>query len=197
MKTDILLEAEAKLQQEAKTLLQNKSLWEPFLTKGKIIPCGSFDLGLLVYGDLDVYFEPHDPREVTATFAAAMEQAGKMDEIQTIRFERDLYKREPKALQGLYLQFKFDNGIRVWQIDIWSVDKAQQDAFLKEHEARKEKLKPQTRELILKLKRELMADKGKAPSFCSFHVYKAVLEEGLTELEDIKTYLVKQGIKLF
>lgn len=197
MKTDVLLETEAKLQQEAKAILQNKVLWEPFLAKGKIIPCGSFDLGLLVYGDLDVYFEPNDPREVTTIFAAAMERAGTMAEIQTIRFERDLYKREPKAPQGLYLQFKFDNGIHVWQIDIWSVDKAQQDAFLKEHEARKAKLTPQMRELILKLKRELMADKGKTPSFCSFYVYKAVFEEGLTELEDIKTYLVKQGIKLF
>lgn len=197
MKTDILLEAEAKLQQEAKAILQNKALWEPFLTKGKIIPCGSFDLELLVYGDLDVYFESHGPREVTATFAAAMERAGTMDEIQSIRFERDLYKREPKAPQGLYLQLKFDNGVRVWQIDIWSIGKNQQDAVFKEHEARKAKLTPQTRELILKLKRELMADKGKTPSFCSFYVYKAVLEEGITELEDIKDYLVKQGIKLF
>lgn len=196
MNPHLLLQTEQELQKEAKVILQNKTLWEPFWKKGKIIPCGSYDLGLLVYGDLDVYFESNDPGEEGA-FAESMQRAALCKQVKTIRFERDFHLREPKVPKGLYLQFKFDNGVRVWQIDIWSVGKTQQEAVLKEHEARKAKLTPQMRELILTFKHALMQDKGKTPSFAGFYVYQAVLEEGLKDIDEIKAYLVKHGIKLF
>ncbi len=123
-------------------ILKNESVWKPFTDHGIIHPVGSYALGLLVYGDLDVYYEPTNPKNLIEIVANGLHTAT--------------------------------------------------------HEnAMKSKLTPQNRELILKVKHHVMGSMGKTPSFCSFNIYKAILEEGLEDLNEIKDYLRSQGIQLF
>ena len=124
-----------ELQIEADAILNDESLWKPFTDHGIIHPVGSFALGLLVYGDLDVYYEPTNPKNLIEIVANGLHTATQKNAIKTIRFERELYKKAPKVPPGIYLQYKLEvKSGRIWQIDIWSVDKDYQDRFLQEVE---------------------------------------------------------------
>ena len=50
-----------QLRQEADALLNNDLLWQPFSSTGIIHLAGSTYLDLLVFPDLDVYYETKNP----------------------------------------------------------------------------------------------------------------------------------------
>jgi hypothetical protein len=187
-----------ELQEEAKDILDNAKLLLPFNDNGTTHIVGSYDLGLLVYGDLDIYYEPSSSVNVIDIFTASIEIAMQSKDIITMRFERELFKKEPKCPPGMYLQFKLRvMSRRIWQIDIWAPTKEYLDDFFIRFSSLKSKLTPQNKELILKIKHELTGPENKTPRYFSYFLYKAILEENLTDLNEIKDYLTGQGIELF
>jgi hypothetical protein len=50
------------------------------------------------------------------------------------------------------------------------------------------------RKLILDVKHSLINAEGRTPFLSGYHIYRAVLFEGLTEREEIVAYLREQGI---
>ncbi|MHA1558358.1 MAG: hypothetical protein ACTSXG_00910 [Alphaproteobacteria bacterium] len=186
-----------QLHEDATNILHDKNLWEVFENYGKIYKAGSFFLDLLVYPDLDVYFEVPKHFNVLDVFAEISKSLVNHQNVKSIRLEKELYKINPIVPKGVYLQLKFrTNEDIMWKIDIWSLDKKCQNKILGELNLLKSKIDFSKRELILKIKNMLKRKDGCTPSFSSYHVYKAVLNEELTNIEDIKSYIKGRGVKI-
>ena len=87
-----------QLQDEASILLENSALWRSFADHGKIHVAGSTYLDLLIFPDLDVYFEVMDVVNILDVFSDAARELIGMDEVTSIEFEKDLHKRCPEQV---------------------------------------------------------------------------------------------------
>lgn len=185
-----------ELQKEAKDLLDNKSLWSPFISNGKIHVTGSAYLDLLVFPDLDVYFEIFDPKlNVIEIFAEAAKHLINMNEVSRLDITKDTqYKYSDQVPEGIFFQYRFNNKKHVWKIDIWLfADKKVMNEKLLESQKFKEKITKDQRKLILLTKHKLAKPFGRTPCFSSYLVYKAVLEEGFNDVDQIIDYIRNQG----
>ncbi|MFW9895576.1 MAG: hypothetical protein ACFFD7_07220 [Candidatus Thorarchaeota archaeon] len=54
----------------------------------------------------------------------------------------------------------------------------------------------ETRKLILEYKYSVLTDEGRTPMFSGIFIYRAILNEGMTDYHEITNYLKKNGIKL-
>ncbi len=194
MQTDVI-ELADQLQKEAKILLNEKQLWHTFLQNGKIHIAGSTYLDLLVFPDLDVYFETTDTINILNIFSDTARNLIIIDKVRSIEFEKDLYKRYPKQVpEGLFLQYRIDNGSRLWKIDIWAIkNKNILNTKMKESADFKNRMTPDQRKLILQAKYKLMFPFGRTPIGSSYLVYRAVLEKGLNTVDKILSFIKEQG----
>jgi hypothetical protein len=190
-----VLQLSAQLQKEACSLLKNKALWQAFTKKGKIHSAGSTYLDLLIFPDLDIYFETIETSNILKIFAQAVKNLIVMNEVTSIEFEKELHIRYPKRVpEGLFLQYRINNGNRLWKVDIWAVkDQNILNEKLKESAGFKARMTPDQRKLILEAKYKLMLPFGRTPMGSSYLVYKAVLEKGLITVDEIIAYVRDQG----
>lgn len=144
----------------------------------------------MMYPDVDLYLPASSPEEM-------MKVAGKLalhDCVKEIVFQ----KGGPAELaDGLYLKPVIRLGAweRNWKIDIWSVpaDVAQKkQAELTDLKAR---MSPDQKQLILAYKFSILTD-GRTPMFSGIHIYRAVVNLGLTDFSEINSYLRENGISL-
>jgi len=183
-----------ELQKEAKDLLNNKSLWKPFTPHGTIHVVGSTYLDLLVFPDLDVYYEISDSSNVIDVFSEAARYIIGMDNVTSLEIEKELYKRYPGVPEGIVFQYRINNGKRLWKVDIWAIaDKKVFEEKIQESKKFKVQITKKKRKLILLAKHELSKPFGRTPVGSSYLVYKAVLEEGLSSVDQIITYIRNQG----
>lgn len=183
------------LKREALEILSNQELWTPFLSRGKIHLTGSSFLDVLVYPDLDLYFEANDSSEVLPAFAEAAQRNVHMEAVRTIEFQKDLHLRYPALCPvGTFMQLRYDNGNQLWKIDIWAMKSpAKLKKKLDESSHFKKLMTPEKREIILSVKHRLAAPFGRTPVGSSYLVYVAVLKKGLTDLNEIMEYIRSQG----
>ena len=182
------------LQQEAQDLLHNKGLWQTLLSKGNIHVTGSSYLDLLVFPDLDVYFEAQNSNDVIDVFADTAKSFIKNKDVTSVELEKELYKRYTQVPKGIVLQCRFNNGHRLWKIDIWAIEDPQVlTKNMQEMQAFKNQLTSKQREIILEAKHTLAKPFGRTPVGSSYLVYKAVLEEGINDVGQIITWIRNQG----
>lgn len=192
---DVIKTAE-ELQKEAQAIIANQELWQPLLSNGKIIVGGSTFLNLLVYPDLDIYFETDsDP---IAILAEAASHFIKQPNIPVMDLQKNLHEKYPgKVPEGIFLQCRLNNGKRIWKIDIWVVKNPQVVADkMQEAQHFKDIMTSKQSELILQVKTRLAAPFGRTPCFCSYNVYKAVLEEGLNDADAVIASLRAKGCNI-
>ena len=190
------LEKTKRLQSEAKSILANADLWNILSSSGIIHATGSFDLGLLVWPDLDIYFEPNDNRETITIFSDFVKFAAKDPNITTVKLEKELHKKCTLVPNGTFLQIKIKEKETLWKVDIWIFEKDYLNEKLAEIKALKDTMTEQEWTLILQRKHEMINSKGRTPSFSSYLLYKAVLEEGLSSLNDIKEFIRGNGVQV-
>ena len=112
MQLDIIKLAE-QLQNEASILLKNDALWQPFTANGKIHVAGSTYLDLLVFPDLDIYFEEDDDSNLLEIFAKAAKNLISINQVTSIEFEKEMHKRYPNQVpEGICLQYRIYNQLR-------------------------------------------------------------------------------------
>ena len=149
----------------------------------------------MVYPDLDVYFQKEDSKvDLPHLFAEGLALGAQLPDVISMRFEKELYKMRPHIPKGIYLQMKLKWNSRVWQIDIWHLEnETELQNILKETEKLKAKIaeNSQIRDLILEAKHAIKRKDGSTPSFASFYVYRAILDEGLRDLDAIKSYVLE------
>ena len=190
----MIIEIANELQQEANALLNNKSLWIPFISNGNIYVTGSTYLDLLVFPDLDIYYDINDSAKVIDIFSDAAKYIIGRDDVTSLEIEKELYKRYSQSPKGIVFQYRINNVKRLWKVDIWAIaDKKVLEEKIQELKKFKENMTEKQRNLILLAKHELAKPFGRTPVGSSYLVYKAVLEEELNDTNQIIAYIRNQG----
>lgn len=183
------------LKEEALDLFNHLPFWGPLRKKGEIHLTGSAELDVLVYPDLDVYFEKKDSKvDLYQLFGEVASLGAQFPDVISMRLEKELHKVRPHIPKGTYLQLKVKWGSRIWQIDIWHLESEQKlQQILKESKEFKAKIaeNDELRDIILEAKHALKRKDGCTPSFASYYVYRAVLDEDLRSIDEIKHYVQK------
>ena len=186
-----LLERASQLHREAGELMQTlqvKASLQPF---GEITMTGSYFLDLMVYPDLDLYV----PKVAIPLIFRAAGQMANIGKVIRVSFENE---QHPGMQGGFYLNFRVNIGNwgRPWKLDIWWLNK---DIITQKMEIMhhfKERITPENREAILRYKHSLITKDLRTPMYSGYYIYKAFLDEGLRDPDDVTQYLLANGIDL-
>jgi hypothetical protein len=110
-------------------------------------------------------------------------------------FARSMHTRLPG---GLYLKprIRYGDWGRPWKIDVWFVDDWIIDRDLAELGRLKAGMTGRMREHIVRYKASILTSAKRTPMYSGHFVYKAFVDEGLSEYEDVTRYLVENGIEM-
>jgi len=179
------------LRTEADEVLESIRLRELCAPVGELTPTGSYYLDLMMYPDVDLYLPPTTPETLLGIAA----EIAKDTRVQRINYIRG----GPADLaDGLYIKpvITYGDWERPWKIDIWSLPPAvveRKQAELDDFAAR---MTPHHRTIILDTKYRLLTPEGRTPIFSGIFIYKAVIDRGLEDLDQIIEYLSANGVAL-
>ena len=182
-------ERSAALLKEADELLDSIRLREHCASIGEILPTGSYFLDLMMYPDVDLYLPMTTPENILAVAA----QLSRLDCVKRIIFQRGM---QGDLKDGLYLKPVVERGNweRPWKIDIWSLP----ESVIEEKQAVlidfKRRMTAEHRHRILDFKLRLLTSKGRTPMFSGVHIYKAVIDHDVQDLDQIVLFLKENGI---
>lgn len=185
------LERAACLRAEADILLDAVGVFDILGSYSRIYPTGSYFLNLMAYPDIDLMID----RLPVETMFAIGGRLACSEHVFEVKFEKAA-PDDPLVANGLYLKPRIHWGDwgRPWKIDIWSLDYPLIERKLIEMRRFHSRLTPTLRERILCYKTAHLTPEGRTPMYSGYFIYKAVLEEGLKEDEEISTYLRDNGI---
>jgi len=185
------LERAARLRQEADDVLRLVRLHEIVRPHGEVVPTGSYYLDVMMYPDIDVDVPS---MSIPQLFQVAGQLAECAQVIQVV-FERS---DDPDLPGGLYLKPRVAYGAwgRPWKIDIWSMDAAVVAAHMTEMRRFKARLTPALRERIIRYKASILNRSGRTPMSSGYFIYKAILDEGLSDDAEVTRYLILHGIDM-
>lgn len=172
--------------------LDIQSLCEPY---GKLFYTGSYALDLMTWNDIDMLLllkEGVDEEKALLYVLENIISHPGFIKSKLIRFKGDYKPAMPRGLYlGLYLNFP-----KEWKLDLWCLEKEDFDRNKKLIEQLQKKMTPEKRKLILELKRELQAEKGRMPQMGSHFLYQAVLLKNLVDKEEIYSFLKIMGVSI-
>jgi hypothetical protein len=169
-------------------LIHFEALIAPY---AKIYYNGSFYLNVMVYPDIDVYVSKVS---LDTLFKIGGQLAGSEAVVQVV-FEKS---NDPHLPGGLYLKPRVAYGHwgRPWKIDIWSLDEDLIERQMAPMRRYKEAMTEDLREQILEYKLSVMTGQGRTPMGSGFYIYKAFIDEGLTDFARVTEYLVANGVRM-
>jgi hypothetical protein len=182
-----LVAKEAMLRAEADALLAS-GLRAALESYGEIHVVGSYALQLMVWRDLDIHIVRPDlqPRPF-------FELGGKLAQLlkpAKMHYRDELVMQTPDLPSGLYWGIYLgDEREDAWKIDIWATDEegfksaTRHDAWLRPA------LTDDVRTRILRVKSAVWQDPRYRKSFSSLDVYRAVIENGVGDVEAFHRYL--------
>lgn len=188
------------LHQEATQLLKDHSLWHLFNQNGKLHAAGSYALDLLVWRDLDLYFEPAAGKNGLSVLADVTRELVLSPNVRRLKLEKSFNTINPFLPKGIYLGLKIITTEDItWKVDIWVVEKEYQTQKLQETADLKAAidLRPELKELILSLKHQLKGNAHRTPSLSSYYVYQGVLEHDIKLIDEMKLFLKEKGLPAF
>jgi hypothetical protein len=105
---------------------------------------------------------------------------------------------DPSLPGGLYVKLRVAYGDwgRPWKIDIWSVDRAVITQKMEPMHRFRRCMTPQLREQIIRYKRSVLTAEGRTPMYSGYYIYKAFIDEGITDAERVTRYLIEHGIQV-
>lgn len=186
------IERASKLRKEADMILGYTGIFDILRPYGKVYPGGSYFLDVMVYPDIDLYITRVSLDQLFEIGA----QIAKCELVTQVVFEKT---DDPIRLpDGLYLKSRLQYGDweRPWKIDLWSLAEAViQDKMADMHRF-SGKLTPEMRLQIIRYKLSVLTPQMRTPMYSGYYIYKAFLDEGLTDDESVTRYLISNGIKL-
>ncbi|MFO7680085.1 MAG: hypothetical protein R6X34_08540 [Chloroflexota bacterium] len=185
------LQRSARLRQEADFILQAINLHAILQPYGRIIPTGSYYLDVMIYPDIDLYLSPVS---IEALFAIGGQLAA-CDLVFQVVFEKSQTARLPG---GLYLKprIRYGEWERPWKIDIWSLADEVIDRQMAEIHRFKQAMTAEIQEQIIRYKHAILTASQRTPMYSGYHIYKAFIDEGLTDFQAVTAYLIAQGIRM-
>ncbi len=186
------LERAARLRQEADYLLDTirfKKIIHPY---AQVYPSGSYFLDVMVYPDIDLYITKVSFDQLFQIGA----QIARHELVIQVVFEKST---DPVLLpQGLYLKPRLNYGDwgRPWKIDIWSLAEDVIHARMAEMYHFRDRLTPALRQEIIRYKLSILTSQKRTPMYSGYYIYKAFIDEGLTDDESVTNYLISHGIQV-
>ena len=181
----------AVLRQEADQVLARIGLFECLAGCRRVVLTGSYYLDVMIYPDIDLYISKISIEQAFAISA----QLAKCQLVRAIVFEKS---STPELGDGIYLKARVDHGDwgRLWKIDIWSLEDSIIDKKTGEIEHFKKKMTPARRGQILHYKSSIITSQKRTPMYSGWFIYKAFIDEGITDPEQVSAYLRQNGIKI-
>ena len=186
------IEARSKqLRREADEVLARIHLREHCARIGDLILTGSYSLDLMMYPDVDLYLPPTTPEVLLAVGA----ELAQYDCVKKLNFEKG---EDGDLKEGLYIKPVVQMGDwgRPWKVDIWSLPLPVIAKKQAELESLKRQMTDEHRHRILDCKYRLLNAEGRTPMFSGIHIYRAIVDHGMTELDQIVGYLKQNGIRV-
>jgi hypothetical protein len=179
-----------RIKKEADAILHNKGLWDLLNPFGIPHLSGSYTLDLMTWRDLDIYLETNDISEKDF-FLLGGQIAGLLSPVK-MSFRNERIGKTEGLPNGLYWGIYLGNErAGDWKVDIWAVDTPECQKLIKHCNDIKEKLTPATQQVILDIKSRCWQHPEYRRSFSSTDIYAAVLEKGLTDINEFMAYLGK------
>jgi hypothetical protein len=191
-----LLDRQRALQIEAKRVAQDLMLMELAEPLGDPVLVGSAALGLMVWRDLDLTVVC--PRLDIEAVVEVGSRLALHPRIREVVFRNDTgawnTNTNPTYPDGLYLGLSYRSaGGDDWKSDAWFVDEPDRQPDLAHIRTLPNRLTDETRLAILRVK-SVWASRPEYPSVVrSFHIYTAVLDDGVRTPDDFKAWLAQRG----
>ncbi len=185
------LERASKLRQEADLVLQKVGVYDILRPYGRIVPTGSYFLDVMVYPDIDLMMSKVSVEQLFQIGG----RLASSDLVFQVVFEKS---RDANLPGGLYLKPRVNYGDwgRPWKIDIWSLDDPIIDRQMEPVTRFKSKMVGPIREQIIRYKLSIMTDQHRTPMYSGYFIYKAFIDEGITDFQQVTRYLIDNGISV-
>ncbi|HEX9090953.1 MAG TPA: hypothetical protein VF831_05655 [Anaerolineales bacterium] len=186
------LERASQLRKEADVVLGLIGLYDILRPYGKVFPSGSYFLDVMAYPDIDLYITKVSLDQLFAIAA----QIAKCELVTQVVIEKtDDPLRMP---DGLYLKprVKYGDWGRPWKIDIWSLLEGVIQSKMAEMYHFQSKLTPEMRQAIILYKLSILTPEKRTPMYSGYYIYKAFIDEGLTDQASVTSYLISNGIQV-
>ena len=185
------LERSVKLRNDADLMMQEIRLQSILQPYGPVISTGSYFLDVMVYPDIDLYI----PLISIEQLFQIGGQLACSDKVFQVKFEKSFLANLPG---GLYLNCHVEYGDweRPWKIDIWSLDEVTLKHQMEPMLSFKNKLTTEKKAQIIRYKMSILTEEKRTPLYSGYFIYKAFLDEGLNDHEQVTAYLIANGIKM-
>ena len=176
------------IKDEADDILYGQELFAILSKYG--VPCitGSYALNLMTWRDLDIYIQKDNINE--AEFFQLGAEVNKRYHPVKMSYRNERITQTKGLPVGLYWGVYLGNERKgAWKIDIWAVNENECRQLVKFCDDIAVKLTPSTTQIILTIKSNCWQDPEYRRSYTSSDIYEAVLDKGITTLEEFKAYL--------
>jgi hypothetical protein len=186
------LERADKLRGEAELVLQLIRMGDILRQYGQVYPTGSYYLDVMAFPDIDLYITKVSFEQL---FEIGSQIMGS-DLVTQVLFDRS---DDPLHLpEGLYLKSRLNYGNwgRPWKVDLWSLDEKVILHKMEEMRHFQQKMTLKLREQITCYKLSVLTSQLRTPMYSGYYIYKAFIDEGLTDFESVTRYLISCGIQM-
>lgn len=189
-----LLTLNLLIKKEADEILYEKGLIDVLNSFGTPHIHGSYALDLMTWRDLDIYLQVDAVSEsdffMLGGKICAIFKPVKMS------FRNELIAKTPGLPAGLYWGVYLGNErAGAWKIDIWAVSTSEFQKLAEYTGKIMQKLTASGISHILKIKSQCWRDPEYRRTYNSTDIYKAVLEDNVTNITEFKNYLEKEKLK--
>jgi hypothetical protein len=179
------------LRQEADLVMHAIGLHDILAPYGPVAFIGSYFLDTMAYPDIDISIPP-------VTIAQLFGIGGRIaasELVAEVVFQRS---KPPDPPGGLYLKPRIAYGDwgRPWKIDIWSLSETLISRSVAEMQRFKAAMTEPLREQIIRYKCSILTPAGRTPTYSGYHIYKAFIDEGLSDFGEVTRYLIAHGIRV-
>lgn len=193
--TQDLVQRDRIIRQEADELLGPKGLRSLLEEYGTPHVSGSYALHLMTWRDLDIYLEQQDLSE-ESFFRLGGRIASSLAPVR-MSFRNERINQTPSLPLGLYWGIYLgDERKGAWKIDIWAIDSQDCEKQLQFTERIAADLTPLLRCKILSIKDACWQDPGYRKTYTSQDIYRAVIEEGIEDIDSFKQHMKDKGVSV-
>ena len=180
---------------EADGLLGTKGLRGLLEDYGTPHVTGSYAMHLMTWRDLDIYLEAPN-LSVESFFRLGGRIASCLAPVR-MSFRNERINRTPNLPLGLYWGvYLGDERKGAWKIDIWAVDSEECERQLQFNRRLAAALTPSFRRKILSIKQACWKDPGYRKAYTSQDIYRAVIEQGIEDVDDFKDLMKGRGVRI-
>ncbi|SDT42538.1 hypothetical protein [Microlunatus soli] len=168
-----LTERQEWLQSSAHALMDEVGLRAILETAGRVWPGGSFDLGLMVWPDLDIEVITTSPPQ-PAVVVNVLQELVLTTGIRKINYADHRAPTDSGLPTGVYLGPDVEFRSVAWQVDLWFIDADQARERRRLHDRIRDGLDEANRRSILQIKQVAAASDGYHRGVSSVDIYEAV-----------------------